>query len=108
MSEKNTYRCPMCSAELHGGLVSIVIETDEAATETLYESPWRNWMKCEFCRLILCKDCGTSEAESYCHPCREREDIKPLPQDFTHWVKLTIKRDEIIGSDAAAYDNKVF
>jgi hypothetical protein len=99
MSENNNYRCPVCGTQLRGGLVVIIIETDEAASETLYESPWRNWMKCQFCKLILCKECGTSEANSFCHPCCEREDIKPLPQDFTHRVKLTIKKQEITGSE---------
>src|SRR3982751_1310799 len=101
MSEKNNYRCPVCGMQLHGGLVLIVIETDDAASETLYQSPWRNWMKCRFCQLILCKECGTSADHIYCHPCLEREDIKPLPQDFMHRVKLTIKKQEIIGSELA-------
>jgi len=101
MSEKSNYRCPVCGTQLRGGLVVIVIETDEAASETLYESPWRNWMKCRFCQLILCRECGVSEANSYCHPCQERKDIKPLPQDFTHRVKLTVRKEEIIGSESA-------
>jgi hypothetical protein len=108
MSEENNYRCPVCGMELRGGLVVIVIETDEARNETIYESPWRNWMKCQFCKLILCKECGTSADDSYCHPCSEREGIKPLPQDFTHRVKLTIRKEEIISSELAREDSKVF
>jgi hypothetical protein len=108
MSEKNSYHCPACGIGLRGGLVLIIIETDQASSETLYESPWRNWMKCRFCQLTLCKDCGTSADNSYCHPCREREGIKPMPTDLTHRVKLTVRKEEIICDELIADEERVF
>jgi hypothetical protein len=108
MSEKTDYHCPVCEKELRGGLVLIIVETDAIASETLFESPERNWMKCHFCELILCKECGSSVADSYCHPCRERGDIRQMPQDMTHRVKLTVLREEIIANDLTANKDRIF
>lgn len=108
MSENNAVCCPLCRRELHGSLILVIVETDEAQSETLYESPGRNWMKCEDCRLVLCKDCGVSADESYCHPCRERSDIRRMPEDLTHRVKLTVRSEEIGSAEMIAVEEAAF
>ena len=95
-------KCPQCRKMLVGALVSVVVETDDTKRETLYELGDRNWMQCKFCRLILCKHCGTDAEESYCHPCQETGGIMPAPADFTHRVKISVQKKKVNACDVLA------
>lgn len=89
-------KCPVCQTGFRGKLVLLSLEIKSITRGVVYESANRNWMVCELCKRILCKECGTNPEKSYCRPCREPSGFEPLPSDFAGAIT---KPDDDVESD---------
>ena len=69
MPDENKSYCPNCQRVLVG-VLEIIKTTTLGMPSILYrESSDRNWIQCDGCNLIICKNCCEKYRNGFCNDC---------------------------------------
>lgn len=72
MTNQDRGNCPNCKRALIGAVEIIKTETEGIPTMLFQETPDRNWIQCDACNTIVCKQCCQNEPSGFCHDCWKR------------------------------------
>ena len=68
--------CERCHATLSGSLVVTSQITEHAGIIAFVENSPRNWILCDSCSALLCRDCAPHFKTGYCEDCIREHDLK--------------------------------
>lgn len=69
--------CPNCETELIGEVKVRSAQVGVFNFVVMEETSDRNWIQCDVCNKVICKDCCKSPDSGYCDGCFYRLKIAP-------------------------------
>ena len=72
----NKESCERCDAELSGSLVLTSEIVGEMGILKFSEISPRNWILCDGCNTLLCRNCAPHYKTGYCEDCIREYDLK--------------------------------
>lgn len=80
--------CPACKRELTGAVEIRQTEISGVPTILFEETSDRNWIQCDACSLVICKQCCRNPKSGFCNAClarlnrRERKETRPVVAEY--------------------------
>ncbi len=77
MANPEMDNCPVCNCLLTGAIETSSAEVGGIQFVVMEETSDRNWIICDFCNEVVCKNCCVKPDSGYCDRCFFRFKIEP-------------------------------